>query len=119
MRDDAFYMKLGLSVALLSIALGAVFGFLQVWERVPGVTVVGPKTYYLALTGHGVLMALVFTTFFIMPLGLFVINRSLGVSTYPTLNLLGFGLAILGTAYGCTGDYSGKGKCALYILPLQ
>ena len=117
MRDDNFFIKFGLSVSLLSIALGAVFGFLQVWERVPNVTLVQPKTYYLALTAHGVLMALVFTTFFIMPLGLFVINRSLKLSTSQTLNLLGFGLAFLGTVMAAATIILGKANVLYTFYP--
>ena len=36
------------------------------------------RMYYLSVTAHGVLMALVFTTFFIMGLGFVVATRSLG-----------------------------------------
>src|SRR5262245_51740438 len=35
------------------------------------------KMYYLSVTAHGVLMALVFTTFFIMGLGIVFVTRSL------------------------------------------
>ena len=117
MRNDAFYMKLGLSISLLSVGLGAVFGFLQVWERVPGINIIKPETYYLALTGHGVLMALVFTTFFIMPLGIFVINRSLRLNTSPTLNLLGFGFATLGTAMAALTILLGKANVLYTFYP--
>lgn len=36
------------------------------------------KMYYLSVTAHGVLMALVFTTFFIMGLGYVVSEQALG-----------------------------------------
>lgn len=55
--------------------------------------------YYLSVTAHGVLMALVFTTFFIMGFGYVVAERSLGREIpYRGLAWASYWLAVLGTA---------------------
>ena len=54
-----------MAVAFTAIFLGAIAGLLQGLVR-GGVIDLGPVNYYQLLTAHGVLMALVFTTFFIV-----------------------------------------------------
>ncbi len=55
--------------------------------------------YYLSVTAHGVLMALVFTTFFIMGFGYAVAERSLGRELpHRLLAWASFWVAVLGTA---------------------
>jgi heme/copper-type cytochrome/quinol oxidase subunit 1 len=39
--------------------------------------------YYMSVTAHGVLMALVFTTFFIMALGYVIARQEIGRSNGP------------------------------------
>jgi cytochrome c oxidase subunit 1 len=53
--------------------------------------------YYLSLTAHGVLMALVFTTFFIMGLGYVFSVESLGRIVAKPLAWMAFWLAVVGT----------------------
>ncbi len=117
MPDDRFYIKFGFALSFIALGLGAIFGLFQVLERVPGIDIVPAKTYYMALTGHGVLMALVFTTFFIMSLALFVVNRSLGIGTYPSLNALGFGLATAGAAMAAVTILLGKANVLYTFYP--
>jgi len=60
-------------VAFLALALGGAFGLLQALYRTGhfrSLLPINATEYYTVLTGHGVLLALVFTTFFIC--GLFV-----------------------------------------------
>ncbi len=54
-------------------------GFQELWEQISGSEYAIPvfSYYYQALTLHGVLNALVFTTFFIMGISMFVVQRSL------------------------------------------
>ena len=61
--------------ATAAIALGAVFGVFQGFARTGVFGAPGWFDYYRMLTMHGVLMALVFTTFFITGLSLFVTYR--------------------------------------------
>src|ERR1700746_3403950 len=52
--------------------------------------------YYISVTAHGVLMALVFTTFFIMGLGYILVQENLGVAG-RSLGWLAFWLAGIGS----------------------
>lgn len=63
--------------ATAAIVVGAVFGALQGLSRGAAFTAPPWFDYYRILTMHGVLMALVFTTFFITGLSLFVTYRSI------------------------------------------
>jgi cytochrome c oxidase subunit 1 len=62
--------------ATAAICLGAVFGVLQGLSRASAVQAPAWFDYYRMLTLHGVLMALVFTTFFITGLFTFVTYRN-------------------------------------------
>jgi cytochrome c oxidase subunit I len=81
-----------------AITLGAFFGVFQGFARTG---VFGSPTwfdYYRILTMHGVLMALVFTTFFITGLVLFVTYRSIPRERHLAVAWFGWGLMLLGTA---------------------
>ncbi len=66
-------------VAMLALAIGVLLGPFQTFRRAPALQWDMPifSYYYQALTAHGVLNALVFTTFFIMGVSYFVVQRSL------------------------------------------
>lgn len=76
--------------------------------------------YYLALTAHGVLMALVFTTFFIMGLGYVFAQESLGRITGRAVGWLAFWVALAGAAAAATTILRGQ-STVLYTFypPLQ
>jgi len=90
-----------LLVAMVALALGTLFGPLQAFEHA-GLNLypfLQPliKSYYQGLTLHGVLNALVWTTFFIT--GFLTFNVIYGLKRplrYPTLNQVGFWLMIIG-----------------------
>ncbi len=86
-REDRL-IRWHLYVSYLALFLGGTFGLLQALARAPSVRLPLPfnLSYYEILTAHGVLLALIFTTFFIMGLLVFATTRSLGV------RLLGLGL---------------------------
>ncbi|RPF53224.1 b(o/a)3-type cytochrome-c oxidase subunit 1 [Aquisalibacillus elongatus] len=52
-------------IAFTAIAIGGLFGLLQTLVRSEMITLPSSLNYYQILTAHGVLMAIVFTTFFI------------------------------------------------------
>ncbi|MFD2637953.1 b(o/a)3-type cytochrome-c oxidase subunit 1 [Piscibacillus salipiscarius] len=52
-------------IAFFAIAVGGLFGLLQTLVRSEMITLPNSINYYQILTAHGVLMAIVFTTFFI------------------------------------------------------
>ena len=65
-------------VAFAAFAAAAVLGAWQMWVRSPlGAHIGTPEDYYMSLTAHGVAMAYVLTTFFIMGFGYFVAVTSL------------------------------------------
>ena len=65
-------------VAIAAFLAAAVLGTWQMWVRSPlGAHVGTPGQYYMSVTAHGVAMAYVLTTFFIMGFGYFVAITSL------------------------------------------
>ena len=79
------------------------------------------KMYYLSVTAHGVLMALVFTTFFIMAFGYVVVSRTLDQEpTGMKLAWAGFWIALVGTLMAAVTVLSGRAT-VLYTFypPLQ
>ncbi len=76
------------------------------------------KMYYLSVTAHGVLMALVFTTFFIMGLGYVVTERSLGRRiALPKFAWGSFWVALLGTALAAWAILWGKATVLYTFYP--
>jgi cytochrome c oxidase subunit 1 len=69
---------LGFSFA--AILIGAIAGLLQGLERTGFITLPSPIGYYQLLTAHGVMMALIFTTFFIIGFFYAGVARTLGGS---------------------------------------
>jgi cytochrome c oxidase subunit 1 len=83
----------------VALVLGALFGLLQALSRASAITVPAVFDYYRMLTMHGVLMALVFTTFFITGLSLFACYRNVERPDRKTaVGWFGFWLMLAGTA---------------------
>src|SRR4030095_8089382 len=60
-------------LAFAVFAVAAVFGVWQMWMRSPlHAPYENPQNYFLLVTAHGVSMAYVLTTFFVMGFGYFV-----------------------------------------------
>jgi cytochrome c oxidase subunit I len=76
--------------------------------------------YYMSVTAHGVLMALVFTTFFIMGLGYLLAQEALGRIVGRRTAWFAFWLALAGTVAAATTILMGKSS-VLYTFypPLQ
>ena len=77
--------------------------------------------YYISMTAHGVLMALVFTTFFIMGLGYVFTRTTLGHDTVDErLGWISFWIAVVGTAMAAVAILTGS-STVLYTFypPLQ
>jgi cytochrome c oxidase subunit I len=91
-----------LIVAMTALFIGGLFGPLQKLQSVglsfyPTLNSLGIRSYYQGLTAHGVLNALVWTTFFIIGFFTFAIPRSLNRElTLPRLNWIGFFLMVIG-----------------------
>lgn len=90
-----------IGIALVALFLGSWFGPLQVLEHVGidlyGKLAPGIQSYYQGLTLHGVLNALVYTTFFIIGFLTFTTVQSLETKLrFPWLNISGLALMIAG-----------------------
>lgn len=86
--------------AFLALFLGAIAGLFQTLERAGFITLPVQLNYYQLLTAHGVLLALIFTTFFIIGFFYSGIAKTLGGRLTPTVRVLawiGFILMVVGT----------------------
>ncbi len=107
-------------VAVAAFGLGAVMAVMQALSRADlPIWLRSPKVYYLSVTAHGVLMALVFTTFFIMALGYVIARTTLGALN-ERWGWISFGIATFGTLLTTVAILSGS-STVLYTFypPLQ
>ncbi|HXJ30916.1 MAG TPA: cbb3-type cytochrome c oxidase subunit I [Gemmatimonadales bacterium] len=110
------------AVAITAFGIASAMAMMQALSRASlDLPFRSPKMYYLSVTAHGVLMALVFTTFFIVGFGYVVVTRTLNrpLAT-PRLAWTGFWVALTGTALAAGAILSGQAS-VLYTFypPLQ
>lgn len=108
-----------LGVAIGAFAIAAAMGMMQAVSRgnlaVPGRS---PKMFYLSVTAHGVMMALVFTTFFIMGLGIALTTAALERPLrLPRLGWAGFWVALAGTLAAAWAIFAGKATVLYTFYP--
>jgi len=108
-REDR-HARVAIIVAFIALLLGGVFGVLQVVSRTPywpnlyellariGLSPSAHELYYRGLTAHGVLLAVVLTTFYIVGLSACLTPRVLGVNIRPLFLNVGLAMMIVGTA---------------------
>jgi cytochrome c oxidase subunit 1 len=110
-----------IGVAVAAFAVASAMGVLQ------GLSVADVQfpqrsegLYYLSMTAHGVLMALVFTTFFIMGLGYVFAQESLGRITGRRIGWIAFWIAAVGSVMAAVTILRGQ-STVLYTFypPLQ
>jgi cytochrome c oxidase subunit 1 len=95
------FIGLHLVFGVSALAIGALFGPLQAfefagWDLYPYIRPLF-QSYYQGLTLHGVLNALVFTTFFITGFLTFTVTFGLKRQLrYPRLNAVGFWMMVVG-----------------------
>ena len=86
-------------VAVIAFTIATAMAVMQAMSRanlaLPGRSA---RMYYLSVTAHGVLMALVFTTFFIMALGWAVVREERGEMKWPRASWIAFWAAVAGVA---------------------
>jgi cytochrome c oxidase subunit 1 len=107
--DGARLVRACFGVSFVALALGGVFGLVQALHRTDIYRgLVSSSDYYTLLTGHGVLLALVFTTFFIAGLFTWASTDSLG-RDIPSVKIgyLWFGLMTLGTVLAAVAIVAG------------
>jgi cytochrome c oxidase subunit 1 len=94
--------------ATLVLGIGALFGVLQGFSRANLIVMPSWFDYYRMLTAHGVLMALVFTTFFITGLFTYAVYRSVLRDRSPRLGWIGFCVMLVGTAMAAVAILNGS-----------
>jgi cytochrome c oxidase subunit I len=118
-RNTLALANLAVSVAAFGVAsaLGLLQGMSIADMNFPGRS---EDFYYMSVTAHGVLMALVFTTFFIMGFGYMLAQENLGRVVGRTAGWIGFWLAAIGSVMAAVMILSGKAT-VLYTFypPLQ
>lgn len=98
-QKDGKLIKIHLFIAFLALAIGGFAGLLQVLVKTGKVYLPFNISYYQLLTVHGVLLALVFTTFFIFGFMFAAVSRTTGTFSKKirTLAWTGFFLMLVGT----------------------
>lgn len=106
-------------VAILAFATAAAMALMQALSRASlDLPYRSAKMYYLSVTAHGVLMALVFTTFFIMAFGYVVIRHALNQDVKGTTAAwAGFWIALLGAALAAGAILAGKATVLYTFYP--
>jgi len=105
-------------VSIAAFGLGAVMAVMQSLARADlPVAFSSPKLYYLSVTAHGVLMALVFTTFFIMALGYAFAEEALGRIVGRGAAWFGFWLGLVGTLMTTVAILSGTSTVLYTFYP--
>ncbi len=107
-----------LAVAIVAFALGAMMAVMQALARAGVELPFGTaRLYYLSVTAHGVLEALVFTTFFIMALGYLVTETTLGRVAGMAWAWAGFWVALTGTVITTLAILSGTSTVLYTFYP--
>jgi cytochrome c oxidase subunit I len=95
-------------VATAALCVGAVFGLLQAFSRADWFKAPAWFDYYRMLTAHGVLMAIVFTTFFICGLATFMTYRAIKRERSLALGWTAFAVMLIGTLMATWAILSGN-----------
>ncbi|MGG1554324.1 b(o/a)3-type cytochrome-c oxidase subunit 1 [Paenibacillus ferrarius] len=108
---DAKLVIAYLIVAFAALLIGGIAGLLQTMVKSGSIKLPYGMGYYELLTAHGVLMAIVFTTFFIIGFIYSGVSHTLGGKLLPVVSRagwLGFALMTAGTALGVAMVLTGK-----------
>lgn len=107
--------------ATFALALGSLFGLLQTFSRANFIVMPPEFDYYRMLTAHGVLLALVFTTFFIIGLFQFAIYRTIArPGRSLKLGWFGYAVMLLGTIMAATSILAGNASVLYtFYAPLK
>ncbi|HTD38248.1 MAG TPA: cbb3-type cytochrome c oxidase subunit I [Candidatus Limnocylindrales bacterium] len=109
-----------LYTATLVLGIGALFGMLQSFSRAGLITMPPELDYYRMLTAHGVLMALVFTTFFITGLFTFCVYRTIPRERSTRLGWIGYCVMLVGTVMATIAILDGSASVLYtFYAPLK
>ena len=108
-------------VAILAFGVAAAMAMMQAISRANlELPYRSASMYYMSVTAHGILMALVFTTFFIMGLGYAIAQKENGSIPWPKFSWAMFWLALIGVIMALVTVFAFKSS-VLYTFypPLQ
>jgi cytochrome c oxidase subunit I len=108
-------------VAVLAFGVAAAMAMMQAISRANlELPYRSASMYYMSVTAHGVLMALVFTTFFIMGLGYAIVQTDTGAIPWPRVSWAMFWLSLAGVVMALATVFAFKSS-VLYTFypPLQ
>jgi cytochrome c oxidase subunit 1 len=106
--------------ATLVLGIGALFGMLQGLSRANLIVMPASFDYYRTLTAHGVLMALVFTTFFITGLFTYGTYRSIKRVRSTRLGWIGYCVMLVGTLMATVAILDGSASVLYtFYAPLK
>jgi cytochrome c oxidase subunit 1 len=109
-----------ITTATVAVGLGALFGMLQGFSRANIIVMPPWFDYYRMLTAHGVLMALVFTTFFITGLFTYATYRAIPRERGTRLGWTGYAVMLLGTVMAATAILDGSASVLYtFYAPLK
>jgi cytochrome c oxidase subunit 1 len=106
--------------ATLVLGVGALFGVLQAFSRANLVVMPAWFDYYRMLTAHGVLMALVFTTFFITGLFTYCTYQTIPRVRSTRLGWIGYCVMLIGTVMATVAILDGSASVLYtFYAPLK
>jgi cytochrome c oxidase subunit 1 len=106
--------------ATLVLGFGALFGLLQGFSRANWIVMPPWFDYYRMLTAHGVLMALVFTTFFITGLFTYCTYATIPRMRSTALNWIGYCVMLVGTVMAAVAILDGSASVLYtFYAPLK
>ncbi|HYL06749.1 MAG TPA: cbb3-type cytochrome c oxidase subunit I, partial [Thermoanaerobaculia bacterium] len=107
-----------LAVAVAAFGLASVMAVMQALARADvNVPFHNEAVYYMSVTAHGVLMALVFTTFFIMGFGYLLVRECLGGIALERLAWISYWIAVAGTVMTAAAILSGSSTVLYTFYP--
>jgi cytochrome c oxidase subunit 1 len=106
--------------ATLVLGIGALFGMLQGFSRANLIVMPPSFDYYRMLTAHGVLMALVFTTFFITGFFTYSVYRTIPRVRSTRIGWIGYCVMLVGTVMTAVAILDGSASVLYtFYAPLK
>ena len=107
-----------IGAAVAAFAVASLMGVLQALSMADiSFPMRSESLYYMAVTSHGVLMALVFTTFFVIGLGYALAREAFGRQAGTAIGWIGFWLAVAGAAAAAWTILTGQSSVMYTFYP--
>ncbi|WP_163581966.1 b(o/a)3-type cytochrome-c oxidase subunit 1 [Gracilibacillus saliphilus] len=120
-QKDARLVMAHMYVAFISLLVGGLMGLLQTFVRSGSFDLPFGIGYYQILTAHGVILALVLTTFFIIGFQFALLSKTVGLSDKQRLSAwIGFWTMLIGTLLTAGTILTGKANVLYtFYAPLK